>query len=175
MENWRARIIAKIRAPAAGGSQADYETWGADAGASYINVVKGWLGLGTVGIIVAMSGPNGPVAPTDAQIAQIQTYIDQYRPVRGNAVVVAATIVPQNVTISLNPDTANARTQVQAAVAAYYATQNIGGMLYVSQLSDAISSVSGETSHVISVPSADQQLANNQLPVLGTITWGNVA
>jgi uncharacterized phage protein gp47/JayE len=51
----------------------------------------------------------------------------------------------------------------------------MGGWLYVSALSDAISTVAGETSHFISAPTQDTQLAANQVAALGTITWGNVA
>ncbi|GAB6968407.1 baseplate J/gp47 family protein [Komagataeibacter kakiaceti JCM 25156] len=171
VEIWRSRIIDRIRNPASGGSEADYERWAKDAGAPYFNVVPDWVGSNTIGIIVAMPGPT---VPTAAQLAMIKSYIDQERPVRGNIVVVAAEIVPQTPTISLNPDTANGRTLVQAAVSAYYAVQTIGGWLYKSQLSDAISSVSGETSHVISVPTGDQQMAPNQLASFDHIEWGNV-
>lgn len=172
VEAWRARILARVRKRSAGGTVAQYEQLATDIGASYVNVVPGWLGKNTVGIIVLLPGP---VVPTPAQIATIQAYIDGVRPVRGNATVVPGQTMPQNPTISLNPDTQTARTAVQSAVAAYYAGIKMGGWLYVSGLSDAISSVAGETSHFISVPTVDAQLAANQVPVLGQITWGNIA
>ncbi|EHH69533.1 baseplate J/gp47 family protein [Gluconobacter morbifer] len=56
VESWRARIIDAIRTPYGGGTSADYEKWATAAGAAYVNVVLGWLGRGTVGVIVAMSG-----------------------------------------------------------------------------------------------------------------------
>ncbi|MFT8834329.1 baseplate J/gp47 family protein [Acetobacter sp.] len=172
VEVWRSRILLRVRRRSAGGTTAQYEELAADAGAGYVNVVPGWLGNNTVGIIVLMPGPT---VPTDAQITDIQTYIDGLRPVRGNVTVVAGQIVPQSPTISLNPDTQTARTAVQSEVAAYYAGIKMGGWLYVSALSDAISAVAGETSHFISAPTEDAQLAVNQVPVFGAITWGNVA
>jgi uncharacterized phage protein gp47/JayE len=172
VEAWRARIIANIRSPASGGSMADYQKWATAAGAPYVNVVPGWLGTNTVGVVVLMPGPT---VPTPAQIAAIQAYVDGVRPVRANVTVVPGAIATQNPTVSLNPDTQNGRTQVEAAVAAYYAGIQMGGWLYTEELSAAIKSVAGETSFFISSPTADQQLPNNQAAVLGTITWGAVA
>nr|WP_298797540.1 baseplate J/gp47 family protein [uncultured Acetobacter sp.] len=172
VEVWRSRILLRVRQRAAAGTTAQYSQDATDAGAGYVNVVPNWLGDNTVGIIVLLAGP---AVPTAAQIAAIQSYIDARRPVRGNVTVVPGEVVAQSPTISLNPDTQTARTQVQAAVAAYYVGVQMGGWLYVSGLSDAVSSVAGETSHFISPPSADMQLAANQVPVLGTITWGSVA
>ncbi|MCP9320097.1 baseplate J/gp47 family protein [Acetobacter persici] len=172
VEVWRSRILLRVRQRAAAGTSAQYKLDASDAGAGYVNVVPGWLGDNTVGIIVLLAGPT---VPTAAQIATIQTYIDARRPVRGNVTVVPGAIIPQNPTISLNPDTQAARTQVQAAVSSYYEGVAMAGWLYVSALSDAISSVAGETSHFISVPSADVKLEANQVPVLGAITWGSVA
>ncbi|OUJ14208.1 baseplate J/gp47 family protein [Acetobacter sp. DsW_063] len=169
-ESWRARILAAIRNPPGGGTAADYKKWATDAGAGYVNVVGGWLGLGTVGVIVAMPGR---VAPTDAQLAQIQAYIDDQsrKVVRSNATVVAATIVQRNVVASINPDTTTARAATSSAVSAYYAGTGLGDTLYQSQLSDAFSSVVGETSHLITSPAANIVQAANELSVFGSISW----
>lgn len=172
VEAWRSRILLRVRKRSATGTRAQYEELATDSGAAYVNVVEGWLGNNTAGIIVLMSGPT---VPTADQIAAIQAYVDANRPVRANVTVVPGAIVPQNLTISLNPDTQSARTLVQAAVASYYASVEMGGWLYVSALSDAISTVAGEISHFISAPTQDTQLAANQVAALGTITWGNVA
>lgn len=172
VEVWRSRILLRVQQRAAAGTSAQYQQDASDAGAGYVNVVPGWLGNNTVGIIVLLAGP---IVPTAAQIATIQAYIDARRPVRGNVTVVPGEIVSQSPTISLNPDTQTARAQVQAAVASYYAGVKMAGWLYVSDLSDAISSVTGEISHFISVPNTDTKLEANQVPVLGTITWDTVA
>lgn len=172
VEAWRSRILLRVRKRSATGTKAQYEELAADSGAAYVNVVQNWLGNNTAGIIVLMPGPT---VPTADQIAKIQAYVDANRPVRANVTVVPGAIVMQNPTISLNPDTQSARTLVQAAVAAYYASVEMGGWLYVSALSDAISTVAGETSHFISAPTQDTRLAANQVAALGTITWGNVA
>ncbi|MBB2197307.1 MAG: baseplate J/gp47 family protein [Gluconacetobacter sp.] len=172
VEAWRSRILLRVRKRSAAGTVAQYTELADDIGAGSVNVVPGWLGAYTVGVIVLMPGP---VVPTAAQVAAIQSYIDANRPVRGNVTVVAGQIVTRNPTISLNPDTVNARALVADAVSAYYAGIGLGGWIYTSQLSDAISSIAGEISHFVSDPTADEQLAANQAPVLGAIAWGAVA
>lgn len=169
-ESWRARIIEKIRNPPAGGSVTDYEGWAEDAGAAYVNVVRGWIGLGTVGIIVAMAGPS---VPTSAEVAAIQSYIDDptRRPARANAYVVPAQLAPQALTLSITPDTQQNRDQVQTAIAAYYATTDIAAKLLVARIDAAIASVASVTSYILSAPTADVQLASNQIATLGAVTW----
>lgn len=172
VESWRARIIDMIRNPPAGGSRADYIKWCKAAGAAYVNPIRGWLGAGTLGVVVAM---KGPVAPTTSELDTIQDYLDDEtrRPVRANATVVAATLVPQPMTIALNPDTSAVRAQVLAALTAFYAGLDIGAVIYGSKLDDAISTASGETSHKLLSPSpnADTQLQPNQVAAPPTITW----
>lgn len=172
VESWRARIIDNIRNPPAGGSRADYIKWCKAAGAAYVNPVRGWLGAGTLGVVVAM---KGSVAPTTSELDTIQDYLDDEtrRPVRANATVVAATLVPQPMTIALNPDTSAVRAQVLAALTAFYAGLDIGAVIYGSKLDDAISTASGETSHKLLSPSpnADTQLQPNQVAAPPTITW----
>lgn len=167
VEIWRARIIASIRNPIGGGTEADYERWARDAGAAYYNIVAGWLGSGTVGIVVSMSGP---VAPTDAQVSKIQSYIDGVRPMRGNAYVVPVQIVPRDMTIKLSPDTATARLQIQEQLAAYYPSRGIGGQIHTEEIDGIISTINGSSNTLVQ-PATDETLANNQQAVLGNIVW----
>jgi uncharacterized phage protein gp47/JayE len=172
VEAWRSRILLRVRKRSASGTTAQYQELAADSGAGSVNVVPGWLGANTVGVIVLMPGPT---VPTAAQIAAIQALIDTKGPVRRNVTVVAGQIVTRSPAISLNPDTVQGRALVTTAVANFYAGIGLGGWIYVSQLSDAISSIAGEISHVVSAPIPDEQLAANQAPILGAIAWGSVA
>jgi len=167
VDSWRSRIIAVIREPYGGGTANDYAKWATAAGAAYVNVVPEYGGLGTVGIVVIMSGP---LAPTPAQLESIQTYIDARRPVRGNATVYAGEIVPQNPVIALNPDTVALRSAVTGALAATYRGVGIGGTIYVQALDAAIIAVAGSQNDLIA-PQSDQTLAANQMPILGAIQW----
>lgn len=167
VESWRAAIIDTIRNPPGGGNVADYRRWAVKGGAAYVNVVPTYLGLGTVGIIVAMTGG---VAPSSTQLAAIQSYIDSVRPVRGNATVIGAMIVPQNLTITLNPNTQAAQAAVTSALSAWFLGQGIGAKLYVGAIEVVIASVAGNANTLVA-PTSDLMLPVNQMPVLGTITF----
>jgi uncharacterized phage protein gp47/JayE len=167
--SWRSRILLRIRQPPAGGRAADYVAWAEAAGAAYVNVVPGWSGAGSVGIIVGMAGP---AVPNSTQVAAIQAAIGALRPVTAIAVVAPCSLLAVNLTIVLNPDTTALRTAVQAALLLYFQENAaIGGTIYLSQLYAAVLSVAGEASCIISAPAGDTVAGNAQLPVLGTITW----
>lgn len=169
-ETWRARIVAAIRAPIGGGTEADYARWVTAAGATYYKIVPNWLGGGTVGIVVSMGTATGPVVPTDAQLSGIQSAIDSVRPIRGNAYVVAAQIIPRNLSIKLSPDTATARQQIHDQLTSYYPSRGIGGLIHPEEIDGIISAING-TGNTLLQPSTDERLENNQLAVLGNITW----
>lgn len=171
VESWRTRIIDIIRNPPGGGTDQDYQRWARSAGAAYVSVAPQFLGRGTVAIFVAMSG--GAQA-NDAQIQVIQDYIDTVRPVRANATVIPAQIVPQNPVIALNPDNAALREAVKTAMTAYYLSLGIGGKIYVQGIGGIIANAAGGTNDVLS-PIVDIQLAANQMAVLGSIQWGSYA
>ncbi|GAB0119488.1 baseplate J/gp47 family protein [Acidisoma sp. 7E03] len=172
LDDWRAAIVDRIRNPAAGGNANDFETWARAAGAKYAKCVPNWQGPGTVGVIIAMAGPR---PPTSDELAAVQAYIDGVRPVTGTTYVIGATLSTTPMQITLNPDTAGARIAVQAAVDLFYLSDayagQIGGTIFKSRLSDAISAVSGEISHRIYLPAADVTVGNTVLPITSAITW----
>jgi uncharacterized phage protein gp47/JayE len=150
---------------------ADYTAWAEAAlsGVAYVQTVPNNTGLGTVGVWFAMAGP---AAPTTAEVSAVQAYIDTVRPVTAAVTVMAATLVPVNVTLHLNPDTPAIRAAATAALQLSFAQDAaIGGTVYVSRLDNAISSSDGEYSHERSLPAADVAMSNGQLPVLGTVTF----
>lgn len=167
VEAWRARIITAIRAPIGGGTASDYARWAQDAGAAYVNVIPGWMGLGTVGVIIAMPGA---VIPSPAQVQQIQSEIDLKRPIRGNASVAAATVAPQSLIIALNPDTTQARQQITAELKAYFPSKSIGGKIHAAEIAAVISTINGTANDLVE-PRADIQLASTEIAVLGAIQW----
>lgn len=169
LDAWRARILLRIRTPGAGGSAHDYVRWAKAAGAAYVGVVPGWVGAGSVGVIVAMAGP---AAATPAQVAAIQAYINNLAPVTANVVVLAATLQAVPVTLWVSPDTVAVQAAAQQALALFF-SQNaeIGGTITYSGLDGAITTGSGDVEQFISVPAADVTVAATQLPVLGAVTF----
>lgn len=172
-EDWRMRILARIRAGVPYGAAGSYAAWAADVpGVAVVAEKPNWLGAGTVGVIVAMGTRLAPVAPSPGELATIQAALDLKRPITVSVTTVSAVITPVSLSIFLSPDTAATRAAVTEAVALFLATEpGIGGTIYRSRLSEAISSAAGEYSHRLDVPAADVVLGASALAVPGTISW----
>ena len=84
--------------------------------------------------------------------------------------VAAATIMPQTVTVGLNPSTASAQAAVTTALTAYYRSRGIGATIYVEAVNARVSAVAGDQNTLL-VPSADTTFAVNQFPVFGGAIW----
>ena len=171
IDSWRSRILARIRAPANGGSVGDYQSWVQDVlPGAFVSVQANWVGAGSLGVIVAAPGP---AVPSAGQVSAISTHLQAVRPVTASVTVVAATLHPINFQIVLNPDTVANRAAALAGLQVSLAQDAaIGGTVYVSRLDNAISSSSGEYSHERIAPAADVALGTTEIAVLGTITWG---
>lgn len=165
----RARLLARIRDPGAGGKASDYVQWAKDAGAAYATAVASWVGPGTVGVVVAMAGPR---APTPDELARIDAAIQVLRPVTAEVVTVGAALVPVPVTLRLDPDTVATRAGAQAALVSFFAQDaQIGGVLARSRLDAAVSSGSGEFEHHTLSPADDVDPGRAGLPVFGGVTF----
>lgn len=172
-EGWRSRVLARIRAGVPFGQAGGYAAWAsAVPGVAVVAEKPGWVGLGTVGVVVAMGTKLAPTSPTGPELATVQAALDLNRPVTALAVAVAATISPQALSIFLSPDTAATRAAVTEAVALFLASEpGIGGTIQRSRLSEAISAASGEFAHRLDVPAGNVALGAAVLAVPGTITW----
>lgn len=167
VESWRSRIIDKIRTPYNGGTVQDYRSWALAAGAYSVNVVPSYTGAGTVGIVVAMAGPR---VPTTDEVARVQAYIDERRPVRGNATVYPVELVPQTPVVRLGLDNQTNREAVTSAFAAIFNGVGIGGTLYVEALQAALYDTVGARSSVIA-PAADIVFQSMEMPTMTSIDW----
>lgn len=170
LEAWRARILRRIRVGPDYGQAGSYiRAAFAVAGVGYAIERPGMLGPGSVGVVVAMAGPRVPNA---GELAAVQAALDAMRPVTALVSAVAASLLPVDIVLSLNPDTVATRGAVNAALAAFFQAEGqIGGGLSRSRLSEAISSAAGEYSHVLTTPAADVALGSAQLATLGTVSF----
>lgn len=167
VESWRQRIIDKIRTPYNGGTVEDYRSWALAAGVDSVNVVPSYTGPGTVGVIISQAGPR---VPTSDEVARVQSYIDERRPVRGNATVYPVEIVTLTPTVVLGLDNQPNRQAVQAAFSAVITGVGIGGTLYVEALQAALYDTVGPRSRLIS-PAADITFQAFEIPTLAEISW----
>lgn len=170
-EALRARVLARIRTPPRGGAAADYEAWARlTQGVERVAVVPSWVGAGSVGVVVAMTGA---AVPDSGTLAAIAATIAPLRPVTADVHVVPVVRVPIALTVYLTPDTATARAAVEGAAALYFAAVGIGEDFYYSRFGEAISSAGGEYAHaILGVEDGRIVIDHDEIAVAGTFTWG---
>lgn len=171
-EALRARVLARIQQPPMGGAAADYVAWALEVP----GVTRAWVyplegGVGTV-VVRFVRDNDASFIPDSTEVAAVQTYIGDRKPVTAAVTVLAPTALAMNMTIALTPNTLATRTAVEAELVDLLKREaKPGGTILISKLREAISVAAGETNHVLSVPSADVAHTAGQMPVLGTITW----
>lgn len=183
-----AATVARIRQPPHGGAGFDYPAWlRGRFDVRAVKVVTDWVGRGSVGVIVAMQDEPFGRAPTEDEAAGMLSYLGApgsssgVRPVTANVVVVAAEVVPLDISVRLRPDTVAVRAAVTDAFRRYVAVlgdedddQNdspIGAVIEPSRISEAISAASGEYAHDLTSPAVRYTLGSTAFPVPGTITF----
>lgn len=168
----RGRLLSRIQAPPHGGNAADYVGWAREVP----GVTRAWCdplenGPGTV-VVRFVRDDDVDFIPSAGEVADVQTHIDDLRPVTANVTVVAPTAVPLDMTITLVPNTAAVRAAVEAELAdAIRRDSQPGGTILVSHLREAISVAAGETNHVLTSPAADVTHSTGEIATLGSITW----
>jgi len=171
------RLKDEVGDPATGGGPGDYKAWALESGAGVAGAWEraNWTKLGTVGVFVASLDAKGTSFSnmSAANLAVVQEYLDGKVRLGTAALVLNPTLVPDALTITLQPNGDSLlQEQVANELRAYYLENAEPGFTVpVSQLSEVISAVPGEISHTLS-PVSDITHANDELPTLGTITWG---
>lgn len=168
----RARLRAHLRAPPHGGAAHDYIQWATEVP----GVTRAWvypleLGAGTV-VVRFVRDNDVSLIPDSTEVAAVQAYINERRPVTAAVTVLAPVAVPLNFTIDLTPDSTEIRATVQAALRDLLAREaEPGKTILVSHIREAISTALGETDHVLTAPSANVAHSTGQIATMGTITW----
>lgn len=167
------RLLAEIQEPAHGGAVFDYPRWVTNKfAASQVRAYGEWVGLGTVGVVVAMGTRYAPRVPTESELTAIAAEIEYQRPVTAERVIVPVELRPIALAIELDPLSISVRSAVEAAIRTFFALESkIGGSLYLSRLSEAISSAAGEYRHRLVLPAATVTVERHELAVPGDISW----
>jgi len=168
----RARLLDRLRQPPHGGAAHDYPAWAREvSGVTRAWAFPGWLGEGSVGLTFVRDGDETPIPDAEA-VAAVQARIDEARPVTAEVTVFAPVAAPLDVSVRIAPDTAAVRAAVQAELADLFLREAApGATILVSHLREAVSVAAGEEDHVLLSPTADTVHADNEFPVLGTVTW----
>lgn len=167
------RLLAVIREPGHGGADFDYANWVRSAFAvSKVKAIANWVGLGSVGVVVAMGTAAAPVPPIPGEIAAIGTHLETLRPVTAEVHVVSYLPLEVDFTLAVSPDTLANRAAVEAALGDHFAREAaIGTAMPLSRISESISAADGEYAHRLVAPVGAVLPAPRELPVLGTVTW----
>lgn len=173
------RLQQRLANEPRGGCPADYARWALEVpGITRAWGVRSPAGPTSAGVIIMADGNGGAGLPTTLQRDQVMDYIRD--PLRGppdELFVVIPTPQVINVALSVQPDSLELRTQVQAALADLFFREAVpGGAIPHSHLTEAISTVVGEYNHVVVSPSIVSGgmftvSGWDKLLVLGTVTW----
>ncbi|MEF2145115.1 MAG: baseplate J/gp47 family protein [Desulfovibrionaceae bacterium] len=172
-ESLRARLLDRIRQPPHGGAAHDYAAWAREvSGVTRAWTFPGWLGDGTVGVtFVRDADPGGPI-PAATSVTEVQARIDAVRPVTAEVAVFAPVPAPLAVDVRISPDTAAVRAAVEAELADLFLREaEPGATILLSHLREAVSVAAGEHDHALVSPVADTSHADNEFPLLGSVTW----
>jgi uncharacterized phage protein gp47/JayE len=169
----RERLLARIQQPPHGGADFDYIAWALEVpGVTRAWVYPGELGPGSV-TVRFVRDEDVSLIPDAPEVAAVQAYIENLRPVTAAVTVAAPVAVPLDLTIAgLDPNLAAVRDAVTAELDDLLRREaEPGGTLLLSHLREAISTAAGEYDHVLAAPAANVLHAVGEIAVLGTITW----
>lgn len=168
----KARFLERLREPPNGGSENDYVKWALEVP----GVTRAWVfpqeaGPGTVTVRFVRDNDT-PIIPDAGEVAVMQAYLDEVRPVTAAVHAFAPVSVPLNFTIDLTPDTPEVRAAVTASLAEMVKREaEPGGTTLLSHMREAISTARGETDNVLVSPAADVPHTTAQMATMGVITW----
>jgi uncharacterized phage protein gp47/JayE len=171
-QDLRQRVLDRIQNPPQGGAKSDYIAWAKEvAGVTRVWVYPTWMGPGTVGVVFALDNSE-PIIPDSAKVSEVQTYIEERAPVGAQVTVFAPALRTIDFMISVTPDTPAVRAAVTAELRNYLFREGYpANILYLSQIREAVSNAPGERDSNVSVPSGNVILDDNEIAVLGSITW----
>lgn len=179
-EDYRARILARMRQPPQGGAYHDYIAWALSiAGVTRVWVDASGMGIGTVVLRFMADGNGNNGIPSDALVEDVAEYIDLVRPVTSDVYVVAPTPVVVDVAISgIGIPTETVRARIAAELQAVFTREVPISMasdpytLNTNLLWAAVSyATSGGTKHYITTPAESVVIPVGSVAVLGDITY----
>lgn len=173
----RARVLERIKNPPMGGSAADYVTWAKEVP----GVTRAWCypceqGDGTV-IVRFVRDDDATLIPEASEVAVVQAYIDERRPVGAHLYTLAPVAAAQVFVIRSVPATITVKAAIDASLRDLLLREaepeggSGEGTILLSHIREAISLAAGETDHTLVSPTADIKLSIGQMATFGGITW----
>jgi uncharacterized phage protein gp47/JayE len=173
LEDYRERVLERMRSAPHGGASADYIAWTKEvAGVTRAWVYPRELGAGNVTVRFMRDDDAGSPIPDSGEVATVQAHLNAVRPVTAIVTVVAPVAVPINFTIHPVPDTTATRAAITAELTDLLRREAEPGVTtLLSHLRAAISNATGITDYTLTSPAADVTHTTGQIATMGTITW----
>lgn len=181
-EELRTRLIARLSDPPQGGSAADYVAWAkAVTGVTRVWVSALELGPGSVVVRFVRDNDGGGIFPDAGEVTEVQTAIDEKKPVHAHVTVAAP--IPDSLSITMlkiAPNTVALQDAITSAVSDLILRRATpqGTTIYLSEFQAAIGAVAGLTHFRVDTfdrtgDDSDQIFLLGHLPVFGSITFGD--
>ena len=126
---------------------------------------------------VVVSTPAG--LPDQALLEEMTAYFEQRREIAVDVQVRAPETVTVDVAVQVaageNADPAQVKQTVEEALKGWFTGHRLGEKVLRVRLGDLVYQCQGVENYVISAPAADVAVEADQLPVLGTLTVGELA
>lgn len=169
----RARVVKAWRERPQAGTEEDYVAWALQGA----GITRAWAEgnvpqLGAVTVWIVADGNTPTIAATASQIAEVEGIIATRKPITARPRVLVPSLVPLDLSLSVQPDTAAVRSAIEASLADRIRQDaSPGGTIRLSRLREAISAAPGELFHTLNLPAADPTAGPGELHTLGEVTW----
>lgn len=175
----RSRILDRRRNPPHGGSLAEYVGWARRLpGVTRVYVQRATPAPGSVTVLFMMDDTYAGGVPLAGDVTAMAALLDQLAPQSAAIVVTAPTPVTVDVTIAdLDPATEAIEGAVTAELAAMFrrraepGTEATDFVFSRSWIGEAVSMATGENRHRLVDPADDIVCGENEVAVLGTVTF----
>lgn len=167
------RLLGVIQTTASGGGIGDYVAWAREVP----GVTRAWedaLGAGAVAVAFVRDndGPGVAILPDPAEAEQVRAHVQSKAPITVTVSITTLTPVLVPFTLAVVPNTPDVQAAVELELADFFLREAYpGATLDISRIHAAISAAAGETSHTLTSPIGNIATAQNEMAVLGTVTF----
>ena len=164
------RYLEKVSRPNISGNKYHYIEWAKEiTGVGDVQVIPLWNGVGTVKVII--TDTNNQPANVEL-ISEVQTHIDENKPIGANVTVASATPLKINISVEL-VTSSNVQTDIEMAISDYLSDASLK-KLYISyaKIGSLILSVSGVDDYTnlkVNGGTANISIPAGSIPVLGSV------
>lgn len=166
------RYLEKVSRPNVSGNKYHYIEWAKEvSGVGDVRVIPLWNGARTVKVVIV----DADNRPADSElIEKVKAHIEENRPIGAEVTVVSASPITVNVSVKLTADdTADIQTRIEIALKSYLSGEAVKkGYISYAKIGSLILSVSGVedyTSLNVNSKTANIQIADGAVPVLGSV------